>query len=427
MNNIIADYLLYNKGNECPEKYHVWGILSVIASVVGKRTKLLLSAEHDAESYIEVSPNLYCCLVGPQGDGKTTAMRIAKQTLSAVAPQLPMASSVMSREQIVKFLSAEEQLRSYKTHDGIIEEVRPFSMFINEFNNFISFNPVGMVQFLTDIYDEKVFDSSTIARGVESIVNPCVNVLACVVPEWLRSELKSSVISGGFCRRMIFVYNTAERPLIPFPTIDQESKDARGRVLVRLHDLYKAELRPFRWGPGAREFYAKWYMQPRKSDDPIMSGYLRSKHIQLLKVAMLVSLSQSNDCVLMPADIEVALAMLDTIETNMSQLSQGIGASKLAFPMTRIVEFIEAGGGAVPEKKLLLFMGRDIEPRQVEEVLKHLITTDQIVKGEWTQNGVSRMMYFTKAKYVELETKQKLAEERARLTAEEQALKGRTA
>jgi hypothetical protein len=404
--NIIADYRLYNKDNECPEIYHIWSILSVLASVIGKRTRILLTAEKNAESYIEISLNLYCCLVGPQGDNKSTAMRIAKQMLHRVCPNLPMSSSVMSREQIIKFLAADEQLRSYETLDKGIEEVRPFTMFVNEFNNFISFNPVGMIQFLTDIYDEKVFDSSTIARGVENIVNPCVNILACVVPDWLRHELKSSVISGGFCRRMIFVYHDGARTKIPFPTIDEVSKAARERVFLRLHALSKAKLKQFEWSPCARDWYVKWYMQDRSSDDPIMSGYLRSRHIMMLKIAGLISLSIDDSCILTAENLQVADAMLNTIEPNMKKLSQGIGASKMAFPMTRVVEFVDANGGAVPEKKLTLFMGRDIEPQQIEQVLAHLVSTDQLVKCQATVGEVTRMMYATREGYEKLKKKE---------------------
>jgi hypothetical protein len=407
--SLIADYILYNKGNECPEQFHIWSCLVAIATVVGRKTSLQLSGTDGADSYIEIGTNLYVCLVGKQGLKKSSAMRIAKHIIKEVNPRLPMSSSVMSREQIVKFLAGDEQMRAFETDKGVLEEYRPFAMFINEFNNFISFNPVGMIQFLTDIYDEKVFDSSTIARGVESIVNPCVNIIACVVPDWLRQELKSSVISGGFCRRMIFVHVTDPTVRIPFPTISPESMAAKERVVKRLLELHTAKLpKHFTWTPEARKFYAEWYMHPKTSDDPIMSGFLETKGIQVLKVAMLISLSESNDCVLRAEHIQLSLAMFETIEGNMEKLSSGVGTSKLAYPTSKLIEDIEHLGGWIDEKKARLIMRRALEPREIDAVIAELKRTGEIIEADFTPpGGVTRRILCTPAQFEKFQKGQK--------------------
>ncbi len=412
--SLIQDYIIYNKGNACPQQFHIWSCLAVISSVVGRKTHIKLTDASSVGSYFDINPNLFVCLVGKQGSKKSTAMRIAKGMVKEVCPRLPVSSSVMSREQIVKFMAAEEQMRSFKTAEGIVEEFRPLCMFINEFNNFISFNPVGMIQFLTDIYDEKVFDSSTICRGVESIINPCVNIIACLVPEWLRQELKTSVISGGFCRRMIFVYVPGPYQRIPFPSVDQESMDAKQRVLARLHDLAKAELSEFKWDPEARRFYGEWYLTIETSDDPIMSGFLETIEIQAIKVAMLVSLAESNECVLRKHHLEVAVAMFKVIQGDMGNLSSGVGSSKLAYSTQMLMETVEARG-YIEVKRLHMIMHRSLEPRDREAVVKHLKETDQLVEADFTPpGGVTRRVYMTPEGLKNLQAKMLKADQSAR-------------
>lgn len=371
-----------------------------------------LSTGDSTASYFEIPLNLYTCLVGEQGDGKTTAMRIAKGVMKRVYPTLPMSANVMSREDIVRLMASEAYERSVKYKSGTLEEVRPFAMFINELDNFISFNRIGMIQFLTDIYDEKVFDSSTIARGVEAIINPHVTINACVVPDLLKRDLKASVITGGFCRRMIFVYVVDPKGCIPRPTPSKTGLEALARVEDRLRHIVKTSYpQYFTWEPETDEWwdakYRVWHREAMECEDPLVKGFKKSKHIQVLKCAGLLAIAEEDDCVLRVRYLEAACAMLDTNEINMPLLSRGVGASKLAIPMSHILDMLRASDGALPVKKLTLMMQNDLQINEFEMVMKQLDQSDQVKKVNVTQKGVTREMYMLKDKYDELLEAQK--------------------
>ena len=397
--SFLSDYLLYNSGNECPKNYHIWSALALLSSIVSH--KVLIES-----GYYITRPNLYVCLVGEQGSRKSAAKDIARDILKDEFPGVPMSYAVMSKEAITKFLGSSDSVRAYTDWKGILTEYHPFSMFINELKNFIGINPTGMIDFLTDIYDRKVFDVGTKNKGDDLVPNPYLVLLACETPEWIVSKLKADIISGGFSRRVIFVYETDEVIRIPFPTITPEMANSRARFITRLHQIEKIT-GVFVWSNEARSFYDQWYQTLVYPTDPIMRGYFRSKHIQLLKVTMLLSLADRLSLVIERETLEVALALLDSIEPNMAKLSCGVGRNELAQPTNKLLEYIQMSGEIVSEKDLLRFCYRDMSPQEVFSVLQHLEKTEQIVKFKKIdkKTGVERIMIGTKEKYLKLTAK----------------------
>jgi hypothetical protein len=369
--SFIQDYLTYNKGNECPRSFHLWSAFAVLSAVVGRKVHIDLG-------YFVVHPNLYICLVGDQGSRKSTAKDIARDLVVETFPDIPVAASVMTREAITKFLGSAESMRSYKEPSGAIIEWHPYVLFINELKNFLSVNPGGMIDFLTDIYDRKYFDVGTKNKGTDLITNPCFTILACETPGWISRKLKEDIISGGFSRRMIFIYETEESIRIPFPTITPESAEAWKRVQAHLR-MVNDIIGPFVWTDDARTFYDKWYRSMKSPDDENMKGYYRSKHIQLLKICMLLALAEPQPKLILTHDLLVlGLAHLDSIEPNMPKLSAAAGRNELAIPMQRVLQLIAERGGFIPEKVLQRDTSNHMNPMEQSMVLRFLKDTDQI-------------------------------------------------
>src|SRR5258705_1790968 len=127
----LQDYCFYNSGNECPESFHLWSGLTLISSVLSH--KVMYNRD-----YFRVIPNIYTCLIGDAGSGKSTAMHIAKKILMTYFPDIPLAASVTSREDVAKFMGSDEGIRTYRKPSGEIFEYHPFCFFNSEFENLLS-------------------------------------------------------------------------------------------------------------------------------------------------------------------------------------------------------------------------------------------------------------------------------------------------
>ena len=365
----LQDYLTYNKGNECPEAYHVWSALSVLSSVVSRKVWLDLG-------YFHVLCNLYTCLVGEQGGRKTVAKDIAYDLLKEVEPTLPCSGESMTKEAITRFMASEECTRFFTMPDGAPVEYHPFTIFITELKNFLSINIAGMLDFLTTIYDRKFYDVITKHQGTDVLVNPYVVLLACETPDWIVSRLRESIISVGFSRRMVWVYSNVDKR-IAFPVVTPEASAAWLRVKDCLRRASQL-VGEFRMDDATRSFYQLWYESQKLPDDPLIRGYVRVKHILALKTAMLIAIGEQQELLLRKEYLELAIALLESNEKDLPRLTQGAGRNVLAHPAVRLLETVEKAGGFISEKDLRRVMFAQLDNAEFYSVLQHLTTTEQL-------------------------------------------------
>jgi hypothetical protein len=408
--NYIEKYLEYNRGNECPRNYHIWSALFTLAAAVHKQVWV-------PQGYFVTYPNIYVGLIGDMGSRKSTAKDIAYDLFISTFPDYPILASVQSREAIIVNMNDDKALFSYKdpVTDAIVE-VRPMAGFINELKNFLSVDPGKMIEFLTDIYSSKHFKSSLIKRGLEDLKNPCMNLLACETPDWIIDKLKGKIISGGWARRIVYVYETERSEPIPFPQKPADSQFLWNALSEHLIKVSKV-VGPFEWEPDARKWYEDWYIKMRKKvhDDKLMAGYYESKHDQLLKVCMCHALAEEDiQRLITTRHLMLASATLDSIEGNLPKLSVAAGRNELSVPMQNVIELLEKNGGWMPEKALKRLMGKDMSPMEIESVMRFMSqSTDEIVVADIVEKVVDsvemkqvrRKMVMMKWKHEELKKK----------------------
>lgn len=375
-------YIKYNEGNECPVKFHLWGGLAVLSVAAGRRFYFDLD-------YFRIYPNLYVCLVGPQGSRKTVARDIAMDTLRNAIPDVVVSASCETRQGIVKFMSEPEQVRTFKNANNEVIEYRPYAAFISELMNFVSIDPIGMVNFLTDIYDREVYDYR-IKNEQYFLERPYFVLFACTTPEWLVQSLKSSVICGGFSRRVIYVVGDEDKR-IPFPFVTPEMAKSM-QVCVDWLKLLQHKSGEFKMDDQAKKFYADWYVNVKLPTDPFLRGWVRSKHIQLIKICMLAVLAENLDnYIIEERHLRWGVEVLKEVEAGLPTIVQHLGRSEVVFAVESITNYLKDHDNLIPEKVLRAAVFKDFKtPLEYAQTLEHLINTDQIAIIPVEENGVVR-------------------------------------
>jgi hypothetical protein len=240
-----------------------------------------------------------------------------------------------------------------------------------------------MIDFLTTIYDQEYYDAKTKNKGEDIIPGPYLTVLACTTPSNITRYLKEDVISGGFSRRALFAFELDEGDPIAFPEITPPASKAWNDCIKWAQKL-EAVAGEFRWADDAKVWYKKWYdtlfYSLRDHTNIMTRGYYKSKHIQLLKVAMLVGLSETTDLVLTQLHLEVGLEILEKLETNLPKVFEGMGRNELAPVAARMVDLLETAGQPVSEKKLVAEFFRDADTREIYGVISYLVSTGKAVQ-----------------------------------------------
>lgn len=374
--NFMEDYWLHHSCYEIPRNYAFWSAFALLGSVVHRKVLYL-------HGDIEFHANLYVGLIGPQGSSKSTCCSFARAFFIEACSDLPVGPSRASPESLCKAMTDDKFVKSFTNWNGEPTEVRPYAFFINEFKNFVGRSPFDMVTFLTDIYDVKAYDASTIIRGAEFITNPAVNVLMCETPDWFIRNIKGDIISGGIARRFVLVYELDETEAKPFILLTPEVIEAKKRIKQRLIDMRRLT-GEFKWGTG-KNAYEKWYRdnhaRRQKEASATMRGYLKSKNVQLYKAMMLLDVVSDKPMFSFSVDlVDTALAFLASPERNMPKLSLSAGRNEMVASYYKAIETLERNGGMMQEKALKRELELDLTPTEIYNTIRYLEETEMLHK-----------------------------------------------
>jgi hypothetical protein len=328
--NWLAAYQEYSKESESPDSYHVWSALSVIASAVRRNVYL-------DQGIFRLYPNIFVILVGPPGKvSKTTSIRLGRKILFGLE-DIVFGPDSISMEDLVQWLAKAGKV------DG---EQSALTLHSGELSSLLEISGLKMIQFLTDIYDnDDSWKRSTKHQGRDEIKNPVVNILAATTPSYIAEGLPADVVGHGFTSRVIFVYEEEPRFLNPRPKEpDQNLKRLMIEDLKTISELKGT----FSITDEAEELYDTYYRQiyanPPK-DYRIEGYYWRKAKVHLLKIAMLISLSENDDLVIRASDLEAAWQLLDDLEDTMHKTFSAVGKYDYASDLERIyAQILDLGG-----------------------------------------------------------------------------------
>lgn len=384
--SFISDYLLLTSNTESPVDYHKWCCLSSLSVLAGRRFWFRLGP-------ITYYPNLYVVLVGAPGVKKSSALDRAKDVIRAVNC-CPIAAAAATKEFIAKAMSQEKFAgKRHFSYQNRLEEYNQYAIFATELTQFISVNPVGMLDFLTTVYTEKVYDCDTKGQGSDLVVGPYITLLACLTPEMLKGFLKMNILTGGFARRTVFVYGTRGTP-IPWPGFSKEQLEAEQRCVTwgKKMQSFAGE---FFMNDEAAKWYESWYIKLSTNltevSTPATIGYYSTKHEILFKTAMLTSLSEDlENCIITKQHLDfVENHFLLPFEKNLERVFEGAGINPNAEAAVKILRMLEAYDRPFPRKKLeALFFDQATSLSELRDTISHLIGVGRLAQRTVSRNGV---------------------------------------
>lgn len=370
--SFLSDYIHFTSGNEANPNYHLWCGLAALSSIVSRRVWV-------PQGYYNAYPNLYIILAGPPGNKKTTSMNIAKALVRTIG-DIPFSAECQTKESLVRELATKTRFFHLP---GVEKPIyyTPMSIFVTELSQFLGPNSGHMIDFLTTVYDADVYDLKTKNKGDDIIQGPFITLLACTTPDWITTYLKTDIITGGFTRRAVFVLEYVDGEPIAFPCIKPSQREAWDRA-VEYSKLLLEVSGEFTWDKDAEVFYTAWYEENYRKlpNDPATRGYYRTKHMQLLKVSMLLALSEEAKLRLSLQNIKDGLDVLERTEKNLPKVFQAIGRNELNAISTKLVELLEMNGTAMLEKKICSMMWAEANGQEIYSIINHLVETERVVK-----------------------------------------------
>jgi hypothetical protein len=273
--------------SEVPYSYNLWAGISILAAAVADRVW------YEKFPGKKLPPNLYVGLIGPSANGKgeaiDTAVRLTQQH-SAINVYNGRATPQFLFQWMARSRNAEDGQRYDNNKVLVVHE--ELSEAIDRGDSADRF-----VKFMTRHYTSRPYLTvdGTITRQLQGVTDPCLSWLFGSNLDWMLDVFPPSAISGGTWGRIVGVYqgyNLAYRKRKPSAPFDYD------RVIDHLHmrlDELTAIEGPFWMTEHAEHIAEKWYTEREApSDEALVPAWKRQDDL-VLKLAMILSLSDSLD------------------------------------------------------------------------------------------------------------------------------------
>lgn len=377
MSNFLTAYRNFIDNTEPPLNFHVWTAISTVSALLGRKCFI-------PQGYFTVYPQFYVVLVGPPGIKKSSALNVGKDILRSI-DKFPLAPESTTREALLEVMG--ENKIEY-TLEGKTMSYHQATAFATELSEFLGGRHINqtMVSFLTAIWDEPYFEYRTKNRGTETLNAPYFTLLAACTPSWVINNLKSDIITDGFSRRTVFVYESERHKLVPWPHKGEKELTA-WKVLKaearRIHSLggsfFFTEEALHKWDQFYRDIQSKVLEKPEQ-----VQSYFSSKHILVLKLCMCLSACYGNSRVVDTSILELALEFFEDTEQTLEKVFSGMGRNELKQYQVKMLDFIQAKPEGVTKRELLNQFFNDLSQQEFEEAITILEQTESI---EWTTRG----------------------------------------
>ena len=366
--NFFQAYNQFRKNTESHQHFHLWAGISAISTLLGKRCFI-------GQGMFDVFPHLYVVLVGQPATKKSTAVNFAHRITQQV-PEVSTAPSSASRESLVDWL--ESTTIDYEVGGGKYY-YSSAAVFADEFASFVGGKHISesMITFLTEIYscDTRPFKEIYRKSGKKIIEAPCLTLLGACTPSFFDKGVKTDIISGGFTRRTIFVYEDEVDHLVPIPVLTQEQTLAWPVLVKEANRIFKI-CGEFVLTKEAEALHTEYYIrdaQIKREVNEKLASYYSSRHVLRFKIAMCLSAGYGSNRVVDSTIMKLADELLATTEFRLEELFRGVGRNELKLYQERVLEFLHnSAKDTVKRRDIYRHLAADVTLAEFQEIMDAL-------------------------------------------------------
>jgi hypothetical protein len=298
-NTFLDEWMAATTQDDVPEEYHFWNGLMAVSFALGRDVTLF--------DRIPVLSNLFICLLGRSGDGKSQSRYHLKELLGKALPYkhndwtnkgVRNVTTPGSAEVLIYHFSKpifdpadNRTVVGHAPVRGLVDfnELSALSARTNRQGS--ALKPV-----LIEFYDNaKIIGTSSMTHGTKEAHNPFACITTTTQPRAFRELMRQSDIDSGFLNRWLFVGGKEKR------------RTAIGGVMVDVDALVPALREIWTWAGKGRqltweldaaeafeEFYHKIVLPGKKEDE---TGLLVRIDLTLKKLALLLTANSKLDAV----------------------------------------------------------------------------------------------------------------------------------
>jgi hypothetical protein len=257
-NTFLYEYLKATALDDCPEEYHFWNGLVALGFGVGR--------SHVLEDSPYVLANLYVCLVGGTGTGKSKSKRRVTDLMSESLPFKRDDPFPKGTKRIAGAQSGEVIIKSF-VHPILDPNGKAIGFFPGV-RGFINFEELAelvgksgrqgstLKQLLMDLYDGGDIGASSLTHGEMTAEKPFGSVITTTQLKSISTLINRKDDAAGFANR--WVYATG-KPKLQVAVNRFKYDLTRASGLLRLINADSDKFTVVTWEPDAEDVWTKFF------------------------------------------------------------------------------------------------------------------------------------------------------------------------
>jgi hypothetical protein len=313
--NFLSAYFDYARDGFCPDEFHRWIGLSVLAGAVQRKISL-------RDGKIFHVPNIYVMLVSHPAVGKSTAIERGTELLEEMRKQYAHDFRIIPNQATEPALiDLMKIVERYPIDGGRL--LLPHSsgyFYASEASASALQNTCGdFVAAMTAFYDCPKYFRKKLKGEQHSveIENACMNMLAGSTFEYLRNLVNETSVMGGFASRNIYVVSkerkVREKKWGVDIAKDEETKQKLVQDLAHINTLAGPMQPTTEWIRCVEKWFPQFDQYLKDLNSPRLESLLGRKGTNLIKVCMLLSIAESDCLILTQKHFEEAKEIIDRV------------------------------------------------------------------------------------------------------------------
>lgn len=265
-------------------------------------------------------PNMYIFLVAPPGTGKTILVTEVRE-LWAEVKTMHIAASSLTKASFIDELSEAERNITFLNRTPAVETYHALALASNELSVLLPEHNSEFMSVLTDIWDSLPYSEKRRTMDLtRDIPKPCFNMIACTNPAFLSRLLPDGAWDEGFMARVILIYSGVQE-LFDFFNIPESNAGLHKKLKQDLVEI-AAQAGELTYQQETKDLILDWYRAggPPRPEHPKLRNYISRRHMHVLKLCQIISLSEGNDKIITPRHASTAIEWLIESETRIPDI-----------------------------------------------------------------------------------------------------------
>lgn len=348
---------------ESPRRFWFWSGLASISAAVKDNVYF------DRYAF-KTYPNIYVLIVAPAGGRKGPPIALAKELVSMI----PTARVIDGQNSIQGVIAELSTQRTVEGDDKVLDDSSGF-LVSSEFATFLVQDDSSIVT-LTDLYDRQYHSTWTKrlkSSGKERLKEPTLTMLAGTNMENFNLVIPKDSIGGGFLSRTLMI--SEERRHRHNSLMVRPAKVPDVKLLGDYLNLISKLKGAFECSFDVREMYSKWYIEfserMENKRDGDVTHMLDRLGDQVIKTAMLLSLSRTTDLIISKEDMDQAIHVCLEVLPGAKRAVMGSGKSVLG-PVTAIFlnALVKAENYTISRRKVLQGYWGDMDVIDLDRIVE---------------------------------------------------------